>query len=96
MSTSFIGIVHQPRALTDSVLRVLTLQTTNGDIPLALTAKLASGKLTIVVDISKKGVPSSTGKTLLHVNTGGYTNLPLEIDGKPARLNMMVTTPNQK
>ena len=96
MITSFTGIAHQSGVLTDSILRVPTLQTTHGDIPLALTAKLVSGKLTIVVDISKKGVPSSTGRTLLHVNTGGFTNLPIEIDGKPARLNMMVTTPNQK
>jgi len=63
--------------------------------PLALTAKLVGGKLTIVVDIDKKGVPSSTGKTLLHVSTGGFTAVPLEIGGKPAKLNLMVTTPNQ-
>lgn len=62
---------------------------------MTLDAKIVSGKLTIKVDVDEAGVESSTKKTRLHVNTGGFISVPLEIDGKPARLNLMVTTRNQ-
>ena len=79
-----------------SNLRAPTLYTNfGGSRTLTLEAKIVSGKLTIKVDVDESGVPSSTGKTLLHVSTGGFISVPIVIDKKPARLNLMVTTQNK-
>ena len=50
------------------------------------------GKLTIVMDLNKDGILSSTGKTLSYGSSGGNIATTVLRDGKPLKVGVNVFT----
>lgn len=50
---------------------------------------VSGDKLTIVIDLSKKGTPSSTGKTMLIASTRGAAPVEAKRAGIKVALNVM-------
>jgi len=62
---------------------------------MSITAKIEGNKLVIVADLDETPSPSSSGKTLLTVNSGGFMKTDLKYQGKPLSISVTATIPNK-
>jgi hypothetical protein len=62
---------------------------------MAIISEIRGGKLIITADLDESPSPSSSGKTLLAVTSGGFTRTDLKYQNKPLSISVMATIPNK-
>jgi len=62
---------------------------------MAITSEIKGNKLIITADLAESPSPSSSGKTLLVVNSGGFFRTDLKFKDKPLSISVTATIPNK-
>lgn len=62
---------------------------------MAINSRINGSKLIIEADLEETPSPSSSGKTLLIVNSGGFQRTDLKFQGKPVSISLTATIPNR-
>ena len=62
-----------------------------------ITAKLSQDKkkLILEVDFSESGMPSKTGKTIVHSSTHGNQSVGIDVKGRPLVVGLNAYTSNK-
>jgi hypothetical protein len=62
---------------------------------MAIVTEIKGNKLVVTADLDESPSPSSSGKTLLIVNSGGFNRTDLKYLGKPVSVSITATIPNK-
>jgi hypothetical protein len=62
---------------------------------MAIISEIKGNKLVITADLDESPSPSSSGKTLLVVNSGGFHRTDLKFKDKPVSVSLTATIPNK-